>query len=143
MVMAKVDDPVEFTLETADMVLPAAENSTFAANGTLLGEPFSLEFNGGTLLESYLDQKWPIALKASGGGAELKVNGTIVEGEFAAGTKLNFDLAGKQIGDLARWVGAKPKARARYKLNGTVELTGDGNSCRYCGGAGRKQRVWR
>lgn len=113
---------VGFTLESGNVVVPAAQRSTLVANGTLLGEPLSIEFTGGTFLDSYIDRKWPMNLTALGGGGRLNIDGTVVEGAEGAGTDLNFQLAGKHIGGLAAWIGVSPKARFRYTLSGAVGI---------------------
>ncbi len=116
--------PVKFTLDAADMVMPALDRSRIAARGTLLGEPFSLQASGGNFLDSYVDRKWPLELSATGGGARLRVDGTVVGDRHGVGTSLNFDLSGRRIGGLAAWTGVSPRARERYRLRGGFAITG-------------------
>jgi len=115
--------PVAFTLENADMVMPTLDRSNFAAKGTLLGEPFALEAAAGTFIGSYIDRRWPVELTATGGGARLKLSGTVEEGRRGAGTNLSFDMRGERIGGLAPWIGLSPKARSGYALTGSVDIT--------------------
>jgi len=109
---------VGFTLEEAHMSFPAADESTITAEGSLLGEPFTLEANGGTLIENFIDRSWPIELRATGGGARIDVDGTVRRRHVGQGSEIGFTLAGASIGGLAAWVGVSPAASQSYELSG-------------------------
>jgi len=114
------EPPVEFTLDTFEILFPASADSRITANGTLLNEAFSLELTGGTFVENYVEQTWPIGLTASGGGAELQLKGTISDPKKNSGSAFEFSLVGERIGGLAHWIGVAPEADASYSLSGSV-----------------------
>ena len=114
--------PVEFALDRADMVFPATAESRVTAEGSLLGEPFSLDFKGGTFIDNFIQRRWPIELIATGGG-ELRIDGTVRQPEGGTGPELDFALIGEQIGGLASWIGVSSEATMPHTLNGKAVLT--------------------
>lgn len=118
--------PVEFTLDKGEMVFPSAGQSRVYAKGSLLDEPFSMELNGGTFIENRIKRIWPVELTATGGGAELRIKGTVRPTESNTGNDLRFSLTGKRIGGLARWVGVSSEAKEPYKLSGKATVTKKG-----------------
>jgi uncharacterized protein involved in outer membrane biogenesis len=122
--------PVEFTLEEAKLRFPAAEESRITARGSLLGEAFALQFNGGTFIESFVHKRWPLELAASGAGAELSIGGTVRRAVGDTGTELDFAFSGGRVGALAAWLGVAPEATQSYALKGRVAHTGKGIAVR-------------
>jgi hypothetical protein len=118
-------DPVEFTLEKADAYVPAKDETRVSAQGTLLREPFSVDISGGTFLENLVGRNWPLDLQATGGGAELRVSGSVAGRRFGTGADLDFELAGEHIGDLGRWLALSPQAQTPHKLRGKFTVTED------------------
>ncbi|MEA3276525.1 MAG: AsmA family protein [Pseudomonadota bacterium] len=110
--------PVEFTLEEASLLFPAADESQITARGSLLGEAFSLELKGGTFIENLVQKRWPLELSATGGGAKLRIGGTVRQAEGDRGSELDFAFTGEQIGSLAAWLGVSPEASQSYALSG-------------------------
>jgi len=110
--------PVAFTLDKANLVFPTAAESRITARGSLLGEAFSLEFKGGTFIENFVKKRWPLELKASGGGAQLGINGTVRRPQGGSGSELTFKVTGEHIGGLATWLGVSPRAGQSYALRG-------------------------
>ena len=117
------EGPIEFTLETFEVMFPAADVSSITAKGTLLQKPFALEVSGGTFIENYIKNNWPISLTASGSGATLTVTGTGESTNQQSGAALAFSVSGERVGDLANWVGVSPSAQSSYALNGMVNAT--------------------
>ncbi len=112
--------PVEFALNQAKLRFPAADESQITAQGSLLGDAFTLELKGGTFIENFVKNQWPLELTASGGGAEFTVAGTARKAEDDVGSEFDFALSGDRIGELAAWIGVSPKATQSYLLNGKV-----------------------
>ena len=117
------EQAVEFTLDSFDMLFPAASESRVTAAGALLGEPFTMELSGGTFIENFVERNWPFDLKATGGGAEFRLSGTVTDPGKAASSELNFSVAGQRVGGLARWIGVRPEADLSYALQGGATLS--------------------
>ena len=115
---AEGERPVEFTLDTFELIFPASAEARVKARGTLLREAFTLELTGGTFVQNYIDRKWPLDLKATGGGALLTVSGIVGRPKAGARTDLAFSLEGEEFGGLAPWIGADPNADLPYKIAG-------------------------
>jgi uncharacterized protein involved in outer membrane biogenesis len=112
--------PVELTLDEAHMLFPASDESTITASGALLGEPFTVEVNGGTFTENFVQRQWPLRLTASGGGANFQIDGTVRRKHIGGGSEIAFSLAGEPIGGLATWIGIAPEAKQSYELTGAA-----------------------
>ena len=69
--------PVEFTLETLEVLHAARRALTARLRGTLLGERFAAELRSGDLPTIASDQRVPAKLTASAPGATLTVDGTL------------------------------------------------------------------
>jgi len=114
--------PIDFALESAEMRLPAGQDLAVSATGSVLKESFTLKYTSGDIEQVLTQAKIPLALVATGGGAELRASGTLarlVDGD----SSVEFELEGERIGGLSRWVGVSPDAEARYSLRGTVALS--------------------
>ncbi len=114
--------PVEFALDEANLVFPAAHEAQVTARGSVLGEGFSLDLGGGTFIDNFVKKTWPLKLNARGGGGELRIDGIVRNAEAGEGTDLAFALTGEKLGGLAVWVGVPPDATQSYALRGTVSL---------------------
>jgi uncharacterized protein involved in outer membrane biogenesis len=113
--------PVEFTLSAASIVLPATNDARIEAAGTLLGEAFTVEFSGGTLIGNLVRRVVPAKIRFTGGGAELLVDGLIQKASDDDGTRIDFSFSGDRLGGLAAWLGVSPDAPQAYALKGRVE----------------------
>jgi len=113
--------PVEFTLEEANLRFPAQDDSRVEARGSLLGEAFTLELSGGTFIDNLIHRRIPAKLKATGGGAELLVDGLIQKRSEEGGTRIDFSFRGERLGGLAAWLGVSPEASQSYAVKGRVE----------------------
>lgn len=117
--------PVAVALDELALSLPAGETLVMRARGALLDESFAVEFTAGGLETLLLDERWPIRLSATGGGAVLDVSGPLAVARGNTPTRLQVGLYGKRIGDLAAWLGVTPCAAASYTLRGQLVLAGD------------------
>ncbi|MEE9158516.1 MAG: AsmA family protein [Gammaproteobacteria bacterium] len=115
--------PVGFTLDVAEVTLDHGQAMLASARGTLLDEPFSLEFSGGSLAALLDRMPWPLDLSGRGAGVRLHLVGTVVERTDTSGPALKFALSGHRIGDLAAWVGVSPSAQGAFSIRGEVDLT--------------------
>jgi uncharacterized protein involved in outer membrane biogenesis len=115
--------PVRFTLKQAEVALPHDQPMRVGAAGTLLEVPFELKASGGSLRQILAAESWPIDLAASGGGADLRLKGSIAKPADPAGSNLSLAVSGKRIGDLAAWTGVSPSAGLPYALNGKFKFT--------------------
>jgi hypothetical protein len=93
------------------------------AHGTLLDDPFAIEFTGGALEELLRREAWPVDLSATGSGATLGINGSLASARGHAQTRLNLHLAGERLGDLADWFGVSPCAETPYTVRGQLILS--------------------
>jgi hypothetical protein len=117
--------PVDITLDELALTLPAGEAVTMSARGSLLDEPFAVEFTTAGLEALLAEESWPITLSATGGGAVLDVSGPLAAVNGNTPTRLHVGLYGQRIGDLAAWLGVSPCAAASYKLRGQLVLAED------------------
>jgi uncharacterized protein involved in outer membrane biogenesis len=115
--------PVRFTLKKAEIALPHDQHMRVDAAGTLLDVPFKLKASGGSLRQILNFESWPIDLAASGGGAVLRLSGSIAQPEDPSGSNLTLTVSGKHIGDLAAWTGVSRSAKLPYALNGKLKFT--------------------
>jgi uncharacterized protein involved in outer membrane biogenesis len=115
------DRPVEFTLGKMDLRFPATDDARVSAQGSLLGETFTLELSGGTFIDNLIHRRMPAKIKATGGGAELLVDGLVQKATEDAGTRIDFSFSGERLGGLAAWLGVSPEASHSYALKGRVE----------------------
>jgi uncharacterized protein involved in outer membrane biogenesis len=86
--------------------------------------PFKLAVSGGSFYQILTGQPWPIEISADGGGARLRLKGSIAAPEDPSGSNLALSVSGKRIGGLAAWLGVSSSAQLPYALNGTLKLTG-------------------
>jgi uncharacterized protein involved in outer membrane biogenesis len=93
------------------------------ARGTLLDVPFGLKVTGGRFSQILAGESWPIEVVATGGGAELNLNGSIAKPDNLAGSNLDLDISGRRIGDLAAWLGVSPASKLPYAVSGKLKLT--------------------
>ncbi|MDJ0947037.1 MAG: AsmA family protein [Kiloniellales bacterium] len=114
------EQPVDFTLDRFDILFAAAGESRITAAGSLLREPFSLELDGGTFVENFVERNWPLDLTATGAGAELRLSGTLGGLRDEPVADVDFSIAGDRIGELSRWLGVAPEAEGAYALRGKV-----------------------
>jgi uncharacterized protein involved in outer membrane biogenesis len=115
--------PVRFTLKKAEVALLHDRDMSLDATGTLLDVPFKLQVSGGSLNQIFNSEPWPIDLSASGGGASLRLKGSIAEPDDPSGSSLTLKVSGKRIGGLAAWVGVSSSAKLPYALNGELKFT--------------------
>jgi uncharacterized protein involved in outer membrane biogenesis len=118
--------PVSFELNTLDLTLSPAEALRLNTTGRLLGEDFNLELNGGDLETLLTKNPWPMDLSATSAGVRLHAKGTIASPTESAGSELNLEASGEHIGDIAKWIGASPKAASPYSVSGKIAHTTNG-----------------
>ncbi len=115
--------PVRFTLKKAKVALLHDRNMSVDAAGTLLEVPFKLGVSGGSFHQILTGESWPIEISANGGGAKLRLKGSIAAPDDPSGSNLTLSVSGKRIGGLAAWVGVSSTAQLPYALNGKLNLT--------------------
>lgn len=114
------DQQVGFSLEQANLLFPASDESRITLKGALLGEPFDVTLSGGTFVQNFVERQWPIALEATGSGATLALSGTIRRATADGGGDMTFSVSGQRIGRLATWLGINPDATQPYALSGSA-----------------------
>ncbi len=117
--------PVEFTLETLDVLMPPGRALTARLRGTLLGERFAADLSSADLPTIASDQRVPLKLSATAPGATLTVDGTIAAPGKQTGTDLAFRLYGRRAGDLSSWLGVSPSAAASILIEGRARMEAD------------------
>jgi hypothetical protein len=115
--------PVRFTLKKAEVALIHDRNMRVDAAGTLLDVPFKLGVSGGSFRQILTGEPWPIEISADGGGASLRLKGSIAEPDDPSGSNLTLNVSGKRIGGLAAWVGVSSSAKLPYALNGKLNVS--------------------
>lgn len=114
---------VDLTLDDLALTIAAGKALAVIAHGTLLDDPFALEFTGGALEELLKQEAWPVDLSATGSGATLGINGSLAGARGQSPTRLDLDLSGERLGDLADWFGVSPCAAAPYAVRGQLILS--------------------
>jgi hypothetical protein len=117
--------PVEFTLESFDLLMPAGRPLSGRLRGTLLGEPFAAELRGGNLPDIVREQRVPLKLTATGPGATVDVDGVLAQPAADRGSDLSFRIAGRRAGDLHRWLGVSPAVDAAVLIEGRAQARSD------------------
>jgi uncharacterized protein involved in outer membrane biogenesis len=115
-------EPVDVTLELASAHLPPGQRMQVSAGGTLLGEPFQIDFVGGGMAEFVRDEPWPIVLSASGGGARLRLEGSVAEAREAKPSEFQLELAGDKLGELNRWLPVASDANVPYAVRASISV---------------------
>jgi hypothetical protein len=117
--------PVEFTLESFDLLMPAGRALTGRTRGTLLGEAFAADLRGGDLPSIVREQRVPLKLSATGPGATVDVEGVLAEPAPDSGSDLSFRIAGRRAGDLHSWLGVSPAVDAAVLIEGHARAESD------------------
>ena len=121
---ASLSRPVDLNLEALALTVPAGKALSGTAKGTLRGAPFAVEFTAARLESFFSGQASPVALSARGAGAELNVNGRLADPRTRTESRLDLDVAGERLGDLAGWFGVSPCAEASYTARAQLVFAG-------------------
>jgi uncharacterized protein involved in outer membrane biogenesis len=116
--------PVDLNLEALALTVPAGKELSGTAKGTLRGAPFAVEFTGARLESFFSAEASPVALSARGAGAKLNVNSRLANPRTRTESRLNLDVTGKRLGDLAGWFGVSPCAEASYTARAQLVFAG-------------------
>ena len=119
--------PVGLRLDAMSVSAAAGKALSGTAQGALREVPFAAAFTG-PRLESLMTvgEPRPVTLSASGAGAELKINGRLADPRTWAESRLDFELSGQRLGDLAAWFGVSPCAEASYSARAELAFAGGG-----------------
>jgi hypothetical protein len=116
--------PVDLTLERLALTVPVGKELSVTAKGTLRSAPFAVELTGVRLESFFGGEASPVALSARGAGARLNVNGRLADPRTRTESRLDLDVTGKRIGDLAGWFGVSPCAEASYTARAQLVFAG-------------------
>ena len=117
--------PVDFGLDEMTVTLQDADELSLQAQGNLHHEPFSVEVSRGRPGMTSEQRSWPVKLSASGAGARIMATGMLADAAGYTGTRLNLEMSGDRLGDLAPWIGISPCAGASYTARGQLVLSED------------------
>lgn len=115
--------PVAFALDRLAVDLPAGRRLAGRARGNLIGQPFQLTLDGGSLERVMLDQRTPLDLRLRSGSARARIHGTLAPPAAASGPALAFEVSAERTDDVAQWFGTRPGASARFELRGRAAMT--------------------
>jgi uncharacterized protein involved in outer membrane biogenesis len=116
--------PVGLALDDLAVTIPRGKELSAIAHGSLLNDPFNIEFTGGTLENLLRHEEWPVDLYATGSGATLGINGALAGASGQSQTRMNLALSGERLGDLADWFGVSPCAETPYTARGQLIISG-------------------
>ena len=117
--------PVGLTLDDLALTIPRGKELAVIAHGSLLNEPFAINFTGGAPADLLRQEEWPVDFSATGSGATLGINGTLAGAPGQSQTRLDLSLSGERLGDLADWFGVSPCAETPYTARGQLIISGD------------------
>jgi len=117
--------PVGFAVDDLALTIPRGRELSVIAHGSLLNEPFDINFTGGDPGNLLRREEWPVALSATGGGTTLGISGTLSGVPGQSQSRLNLVLTGQRLGDLADWFGVSPCAETPYMARGQLIISGD------------------
>ena len=116
--------PVDLTLDALTLTVPAGKELSVAAKGSLRDAPFVADFTGPGLASLLSGEARPVALSASGAGAEINISGRVADPRTATESRLDLNVAGKRLGDLAGWFGVSACAEAAYSARAQLVFAG-------------------
>gem|GEM_PF-2402789 len=116
--------PVGVALDDLAVTMPRGKELSVIAHGSLLNNPFIIEFTGGTLENLLRHEEWPVDLSATGSGAKLGINGALAGASGQSQTRMNLVLSGERLGDLADWFGVSPCEEIPYTARGQLIISG-------------------
>lgn len=117
--------PVEFSLDTFSVALPAGKPLSGKLRGTLLGQPIQADLTGGALEKVMNDERTALDFDLRSGSVRAHLAGVLAVPTATSGPELAFDLTADRTSDVARWLGVKPGASAKVVLKGKAALTED------------------
>jgi uncharacterized protein involved in outer membrane biogenesis len=115
---------VGLALDDLALTIPRGKELSVIAHGSLLNDPFAIQFTGGTLKNLLGHEEWPVGLSATGSGATLDINGALAGASGQSQTRMNLVLSGERLGDLADWFGVSPCEEIPYTARGQLIISG-------------------
>jgi uncharacterized protein involved in outer membrane biogenesis len=100
---------------------------TFKARGTWQKEKFTAEGRTGNVLylSAPLQNPFPVRVDAAAGATTLKARGSIASLATFDGTDVIFNLQGRDLGELYKFIGVVLPATPRYSLRGSLSKQGE------------------
>ena len=123
--------PVAAELDELVVSVPAGAAMSMTAHGALAGAPLAIELTGGSLINLLQGAAWPVSLRTTGGGATLTAAGEWVAARDNSTARLNLEVSGERLGDLAPWFGMSACAATPYTLRGQLVLAKDVGRLQY------------
>lgn len=114
--------PVEFTLDTFEVVVPRGQPVRVTARGTWLGKRATLAIRAGQLALMLRAPATPIELTLTATGVRARVAGTLAWPTAPRGSDLAFQLDARHAGDLAEWLGFAPESNLPFALRGRLQF---------------------
>ena len=115
--------PVGLALKDLALAMPRGKEQSVIAHGSLLNEPFAIEITGGVPGNLLGQEEWPVVLSATGSGATLGIDGSLSDARGVSQARLNLNLSGERLGDLADWFGVSPCAETPYTVRGQLIIS--------------------
>jgi len=116
--------PVSLALDDLAVTIPRGKELSVIAHGSLRNKPLVIKFTGGTLIKLLRHEEWPVSLSVTGSGTTLGINGALAGASGHSQTRMNLDLSGERLGDLADWFGVSPCAETSYTARGQLIISG-------------------
>ncbi len=101
-------EPVDFSIDNLVAILTSGESLTLDAQGSLLGEAFEIDLDGGNPGRLIKGKGWPVNVVATGSGAKLEIKGEVARAVADSGSQLDISVSSERIGDLSAWTGINP-----------------------------------
>lgn len=104
----------------------AAMPLSFTAKGTWEKEPFTAQGRTGNVLYlQALRRPFPMEINATAGGTNLRASGAVASLATLEGADASFNLQGKDLADLYKFVGIVLPSTPRYSVRGRLSKQGD------------------
>lgn len=110
--------PVQFSLDTLVLALPAGKGLQGEMHGTLLGNGFGAALHGGGLADIMIGARVPVDVELQAGSARAQIHSVLQSTADDARSEAVFELSAPHSGEIASWLGLKPGADAPVSLRG-------------------------
>ena len=117
--------PVQFSLDSLVVALPAGKSLRGEVQGSLLDKNFSGSLHSGSLINIMQETHAPVDFELQAGSARAQVHAVLQPPTENSGPEVTFELSAPHSSEIAGWLGLKPGADAPISLHGNFHTDMD------------------